>query len=98
MTWRPATVEEITKIVLHDLALCHETQIAAFKKYSIEPYPISIYRFNNWEPVVVVARNGREVMYWEDVEEGFNISQLADDDTIRDYSCEQNDLRRALNA
>ena len=30
------------------------------------------------EHVIVVARKGSEVIYWEDVEEGFNLSNVSD--------------------
>jgi hypothetical protein len=45
---------------------------------------------------VVVARNGGEVVYWEDVEEGFNLSPIDNNGLIVEHSCNQDDLGIAL--
>jgi len=46
--------------------------------------------------VVIVAQRGEEVIYWEDVEEGFEISWLDSNGQILDPGGNQNDLRIAL--
>ena len=79
MNWRPSTISEVQQIVLEDLALCDDQQIRAFQQYKVDPYLVAITRFGKLESVVVVARRGEQVIYWEDVEEGFNISSLAVD-------------------
>jgi hypothetical protein len=93
-----ASVEEVRKIVQHDLAECDDEQLAAFRRYSVEPYPAPILRYGKIGSVVVVARKGDEVIYWEDIEEGFNLSSVAQDGQILDHSCNQDELRLALNA
>lgn len=50
------------------------------------------------ETVVVVARKGEEVIYWEDVEEGFNVSPIGEGRRILEHWCNQDELRHALNA
>jgi hypothetical protein len=50
------------------------------------------------ETVIVVARKGKEVIYWEDVEEGFNLSPVAEDGRILEHWCNQDELGLALNA
>ncbi len=35
-------------------------------------------------------------MYWEDVEEGFNISGLSSDGMILEHGCNQDELHTAL--
>jgi hypothetical protein len=50
------------------------------------------------ENVVVAARRGEEVIYWEDVEEGFNLSPIAPDGRILEHWCNQDALGLALNA
>jgi hypothetical protein len=74
MGWHPATVEEVKKIVRDDLAECDEEQLVAFKRYAVEPYVAPILRYGEMENAIVVARRGDEVIYWENVEEGFNAS------------------------
>ena len=48
------------------------------------------------EDVYVVARRGDEVMYYEDVEEGFNISPAPSDGMPLMHWCYQDDLQVAL--
>ena len=98
MEWHPATVDEVKKIVRDDLAECDEEQILAFKKYAVEPYVAPILRYGRMENAVVVARRGDEVIYGEDVEEGFNLSPVAPDGRILEHWCNQDELRFALNA
>jgi len=87
-----------TKIVQNDLAECDDEQVAAFKKYAVEPYPAPIRRHGKMDRVVVIARNRDEAIYWEDVEEGFNLSTVSHDGTILEHWCNQDELRFAFNA
>lgn len=98
MEWHPASVDEVKKIVRDDLAACDEEQLRAFRKYAVEPYVAPILRYGAMENAVVVARRGDEVIYWEDVEEGFNLSPVSDDGQILEHWCNQDELRFALNA
>lgn len=97
MEWRPATIEEVKKIVQEDLAVCDHEQIAAFESYAIEPYRAQILRYGKDDRVVVVAQRGSVVIYWEDVEEGFNLSPIAPDGKILEHWCNQDRLGNALN-
>jgi hypothetical protein len=98
MVWHPATVEEVKEIVRRDLAECDEEQLSVFERYRVEPYVAPIRRYGKTESIVVVARRGDEVIYWEDVEEGFNLSPVAHDGRILEHRCNQDELRLALNA
>lgn len=98
MSWHPATADEIVKIVAEDLKTCNDNQIATYKKYALEPYAAPILRYGKMETVIIVARKKNEVIYWEDVEEGFNISSLAADGQILEHKCNQDDLGIALNS
>jgi hypothetical protein len=98
MEWKPPTVEAVKKIIQDDLPACDDEQIAAFEKYAVEPYLAPILRYGKLESVVIVARRGAEVIYWEDVEEGFNLSLVAPDGRILEHWCNQDDLCCALNA
>jgi len=97
MEWRPATVEDVKQIIGDDLKKCDDEQIAVFKRYAVEPYLAPIIRYGNLESVVVVARRGDEVLYWEDVEEGFNRSQVAPDGRILEPGWNDDELSWALN-
>jgi NADPH-dependent 7-cyano-7-deazaguanine reductase QueF-like protein len=96
MNWKPATIEEVQQIVERDLANCSREQVTLFEKYRVQPRLAPIVRSGNRESVVVVAQRGEEVIYWEDVEEGFEVSSVDSSGKILDPGCNQNDLRIAL--
>ena len=95
--WQPATVDEVRQIVNRDLKACDARQLTAFEKYSVEPYIAPIVRYGKRECVVVVARKANEVIYWEDVEEGFNLSPVDAEGQILEHWCNQDELGLALN-
>ena len=97
MEWQPATVEAVMQIIESDLKACDSKQVAVFKKYLVEPYSAPILRNGRSESVVVVARRRDEVIYWEDVEEGFNCSEVGPDGRVLEHLCSQDDLCLALN-
>ncbi|HKW18227.1 MAG TPA: hypothetical protein VJO35_12035 [Terriglobales bacterium] len=97
MAWEPASIEAVNKIVAADLRQCDPKQIALFEKYKVEPYCARIVRYGNNETVVVVARKGKEVIYWEDVEEGFERSAISEDGLIQEHGTNQNNLGLMLN-
>lgn len=96
--WQPASVEEVKSIVEEDLRECDAEQTAAFKKYGVEAYIASIVRYGKMESVVVVARRDNQVIYWEDVEYGFQVSPIGPDGRILEHWCNEDALGDALNA
>lgn len=98
MEWKPTSVVEVKSIVESDLANCDDEQLAIFRLHAVEPYVAPILRYGEMETVVVVARKGEEVIYWEDVEEGFNVSPIGEGRRILEHWCNQDELRHALNA
>jgi len=73
------------------------SRVDAFEKYAVTPYLAPILRYGKTESLVVVARNGSEVIYWEDVEGGFNVSPVDEDGQILEHWCNQDELGFALN-
>jgi hypothetical protein len=96
--WLEARVARVKSIVIEDLEACDVEQTAAFNKYAVEPYLAPIVRYGKMESVVVVARNGSEIIYWEDIEGGFNLSPVDSNDQILEHWCNQDGLGVALNA
>ncbi len=97
MTWRPATIEHVEQILKRDLAQCDAPQKDIYKKFAVSPFLAPISRYGQLESVVVVARNHDEVIYWEDVEEGFNVSHIQKDGRLAEHWCNQDELGLALN-
>jgi hypothetical protein len=97
MKWEPATVDDVKKIIQNDLAECDDEQVAVFEKYAVEPYLAPLLRYGEMVRVVVIARKADEVIYWEDVEEGFNLSPVSPDGRILEHWCNQDKLCFTLN-
>src|SRR5580658_8680192 len=89
MEWQPTTVESVKKIIECDLKACDDEQVAAFKRHGVEPFRAPILRHGKMESVVVVAQRRDEVIYWEDVEEGFNLSPVTADGRVLEHWCNQ---------
>jgi len=98
MEWKPASIESVKQIVREGLADCDEEQAAVFSAFCVEPRLAPIVRCGKLENVVVVAQKENQVIYWEDVEEGFGVSPVSADGRILEQDCNQNDLGLALNA
>jgi hypothetical protein len=96
MEWRATTIDEFSKIIDGDLIGCGDEEAAVFARYRVAPYAAPLYRYGKDERVVVVARRLDEVIYWEDVEEGFNRSPVDGDGRILEHLCDQDDLCLAL--
>lgn len=97
MEWKPASIEEVKQMVENDLTRCDDRQAKVFETYRVDPHLAPIVRLGNVESVVVVAHKGNQVIYWEDVEEGFGVSAISADGQILVQDCNQNDLGLALN-
>lgn len=96
--WKPAAIAEVKQILREDLAACDAEQRTAFHRYEVEPYAASIFRYGRPGSVIVVACRNNEVIYWEDVEEGFNMSPIDENGAILEHWCNQDKLGHALNA
>ena len=96
--WKPASVENVRQLVHDGLAKCDQKQAVVFEAYRVEPRLVPIVRYGKLENVVVIAQKGNQVIYWEDVEEGFGVSPVGTDGQILQQDCNQNDLGLALNA
>jgi hypothetical protein len=96
MDWKPATIESVKRIVESELADCTNEQTVAFREHCVEAHFAPIVRYGNLEQVVVVARKENEVIYWEDVEEGFGVSSVGAEGNILEHDYNQDGLGLAL--
>ena len=94
--WHPIEKEELEEIIREDLALCKPEQRAVFEKYRVPLRRAPIERYGKLEYVFIVAQRGDEVMYFEDVEEGFNFSPVDSEGKILQHWCNQDELTFAL--
>src|SRR5688572_8327405 len=95
-SWSPATTDEVASIIERDLQECPEDLAALFSAIRTPLRAVPITRFGNVEHVYVVAEKDGVVVYWEDVEEGFNLYELAADGSIATPRWETWKLHHAL--
>lgn len=95
-TLQPMTQEELESLIAAQLDDCSPEEQRLFERCKLGPYLAPINRAGNIERVFVVAQAGDLVMYYEDVEAGFNISLLSPDGAIASPGFEQWELRHAL--
>ena len=95
-SWSPATAEEVTSIVERELRECPKDLASLFATIRTPLRQVPISRSGTVEYVFVVAEQCGVVVYYEDVEEGFNVSELAADGSIATPGFEQWRLHHAL--
>lgn len=94
--WQPATAEQVAAYVERDLEECSYAQATRFAGIRTPLRAVPIRRGDATDSVFVVAEENGIVVYYDDVEEGFNISRLAADGAIATPGNEQWRLQHAL--
>ncbi|MFP7723866.1 hypothetical protein [Lysobacter sp. A3-1-A15] len=95
-TWQPITVSELEAIVAEQLASCSAEQQAAFAAYRVRFYPLPLSRFGAVESALVVAELPDGLLYFEDVEEGFEVGIPDSRGILPDQGCNQFELTHVL--
>ncbi len=95
-TWKPISAGELEALVAKQLSECSPEIQQIFERFKVVPYAAKIDRLGAVETVFVVAKSGNIALYYEDVEDGFNISELRPDGAISIRACEQWELSHAL--
>jgi len=94
--WRPLSIPELEDIVAQQLTACTPSQQLAFAQYRVPFYKVPIHRLGEVEDVLVVAHLPGGLLYFEDIEEGFELSVLGDDGKIPEQGCNQYELCHVL--
>jgi len=94
--WQSISRSDFERFLNEELASCHPEERALFERTRtrIERRPLVDDRF--LKTAFVVACYGGEVMYYNDIEGGFNTSPLTDEGSILEYWCNQDNLQGAL--
>ena len=95
-SWQPITVPELEAIVAEQLGACSPEQRAAFATYRVPFYSVPLSRFGTIESALVVAQLPSGLLYFEDVEEGFEVGTLGPDGVLPDQGCNQLELAHVL--
>jgi hypothetical protein len=101
MDWRPLAREELQRTVERELADCSDEQRAYFNTVAFEPAKWSQAPYGDegggfW----AIAADDSRVLWYNDIEDGFNVSAFTEWGTIptNEYWCNQDELRFALPA
>ena len=94
--WQPISLAELQELVANELQRCTQNQKEAFARFQVPFYLVPIYRFRNLESVWVVAKLPPGLLYYEDVEEGFELGVLDEDGALQDHGCNQYELSHVL--
>ncbi|MDA1044609.1 MAG: hypothetical protein O3C57_05230 [Verrucomicrobia bacterium] len=83
-------------LIDEQLERCTPAQRETYRKLRVPIRPAPISRHGNIESVFIVAQRASEVMYYEDVEKGFNFSFIDARGTILHHWGNRDDLSQAL--
>ena len=95
-TWSPISRVDLDALIAQQLQECPLELRTVFEKHRVEPFRAPLDRNGRLESVFVVARRGAEVMYYEDVEEGFNFSPISAEGKVLEHWCNQDELKSAI--
>ncbi|MFL9844123.1 hypothetical protein [Flavobacterium rhizosphaerae] len=96
--WKPVTLDELTKEINVAIPQLTHEQLVFWQQIKITP--------EKWEEkgygdegggFWVVAVFGKKVIWYNDIEEGFNVSHYTVYGKIDEYGCEQDQLNRTIN-
>jgi len=97
----PLSRTELDELIARDLSQCSPEQAALFSGIAIVPtkWQLSPWGDQGGGFWAVAVTDGR-VIWYNDIEDGFNVSRFHDDGTIPadEYWCNQDSLRHALYA
>lgn len=96
MAWSPASKEEVEVRVADELPACEPDLALWFDQIRVEAFAAPIARRGIIESVIVIARVAGYVVYFEDVEEGFNFAPFGASGTIDQPDYEQWALQHVL--
>ena len=91
--WTPITIENLKNLILKGELELNDNQLNFWDLIKIKPEKWKEKEYGTegggfW----VVAIFGREIIYYNDIEEGFNISTYKKYGEIDEYWCNQSDL------
>ena len=94
--WEPISLTELEALVAEHLRFCTPLQRESFARWRVPLYQVPIRRFGVLESVWVVAELPSGLLYYEDVEEGFEIGALGSDGALIEAGCHQYELTHVL--
>ena len=94
--WEPISLAELEALVAEQLRFCTQPQAEAFARWRVPFHKVPIHRLGAIESVWVVAELPSGALYYEDVEEGFEIGAFGTDGALIEAGCNQYELTHIL--
>ncbi|MEQ8546266.1 MAG: hypothetical protein RIC03_00055 [Cyclobacteriaceae bacterium] len=96
--WKAITLLELQKQIKNGVDLMTHQQLRIWNQISVQPKKwIEVEYGNNGGGFWVVAIDQDEVVWYNDIEEGFNLSTFAKYGYIDEYGAEQDELQWTMN-
>lgn len=97
MNWDPITLEELSLEISKGEKEMSPENFQFWNEIKFTPTKWTEHEFGNeGEGFWAVAKYKNLVLYYNDIEEGFNISEVEKDGEIKEYGAEQDELQYAL--
>jgi len=95
--WSPVSLKQLEKLIAHGESELQGELLAFWNSVKIKPEKWEEKEYGKegggfW----VVAVAGNEIIYYNDIEEGFNISHFETHGQIKEYWCNQTELNYAV--
>jgi hypothetical protein len=86
MPWSPVTKETFERILKEEIAALTPGAARAYEKHAVAPYEQRCLRSadSGIERIFVAARNGSQLLFFDDVEEEFGVGVPDNDAILRD--------------
>jgi hypothetical protein len=97
MSWKPITKEELEKELESQCSQLSKEERSYFNAIRVPLEPAKIERWGNLETVYIVAKKGSTIIFYEDVEEGFEISKLDKKGIVSEYGVNQFTIQHIVN-
>ncbi|RTQ86081.1 MULTISPECIES: hypothetical protein [Stenotrophomonas] len=95
-SWQPITQEELATLISRQLQDCSPIQRAIFDSLRVPFRAVRLHRLGMIERVWVVAQLPDGLLYYEDVEEGFEVGTPGEDGVLPGRGCSQLALTHIL--
>ena len=95
--FEPLTEKELTALVKEQKSFLSEKELSFFNSIAVPLEKAKIDRSGNIESVFIVAKYCGKIIFYEDVEEGFEITEIDGSGVIKNYGASQFELKHIIN-
>lgn len=97
MNWMPITKEELEREIEVQCSELSPEEMSYFSSIRVPLESAKIDRRGSIENVYIVARQEQRIIFYEDVDEGFEIAKLNSQGVIDEYGANQFTIQHVIN-